>query len=354
MKRTIRQHYVPRSYLAAWCQADGNLWAFDKKSGKSFNVGPDNVALKKGMYDTTETTNPNDQDNFQIYENTFAEIEGFIRPTFNAVIRRARNFKESILPEHSVAVAEEEVIALAQFAIIQMLRDLKFREKVVNNAVSWMKTAWENTAPILFDISHQESQATNLFADKNSVTRFQMNFLATGTTKYANNLVEKFAVVGVSPAGSPLLTSDSPILNLGYVIDPTIAWDGINSPSAQIVYPLAPDVCIIFYDRNFEPYQKQSEYDRRVKLLTRSEIETFNEHTALQSHKQIFSNHANFSKVRRALKKNSRPQTRWKPVRPAISTMPTYLVDELIAQASSIEKGKYTQEEWLLCLQKIL
>lgn len=43
IKRTIRQHYVPRSYLAEWCQADGNLWSFDKKSGKSFNVGPDYV-----------------------------------------------------------------------------------------------------------------------------------------------------------------------------------------------------------------------------------------------------------------------------------------------------------------------
>lgn len=354
MKRTIRQHYVPRSYLSAWCQADGNLWAFDKKSGKSFNVGSDNVALKKGMYDTPETTNPNDQDNFQIYENTFAEIEGFIRPTFNAVIQRARNFRESILPEHGVAVAEEEVIALAQFAMIQMLRDLKFRENVVNDAASWIKTAWENTAPILFDISQQEAQATNPFVDKNSVTRFQMNFLATRVPKFAKNLIEKIAIVGISSGECPLLTSDSPILTLGYLIDPTIAWDGINSPSAQIVYPLAPDVCIIFYDRNFEFYQEQNEYDRRVKLLPRSEIETFNEHMALQSHKQIYSSHANFAKVRRALKKNSRPQTRWKPVRPAISTIPTYLVDELIAQARSIEKGKYTQEEWLLCLQKMI
>ena len=45
-----KQHYVFQAYLKNWCNEDDKLWVFNKKDGKIFSSGTNNILNKRRFY----------------------------------------------------------------------------------------------------------------------------------------------------------------------------------------------------------------------------------------------------------------------------------------------------------------
>ena len=45
-----KQHYVFQAYLKNWCNEDDKLWVFNKKDGKIFSSGTNNILHKRRFY----------------------------------------------------------------------------------------------------------------------------------------------------------------------------------------------------------------------------------------------------------------------------------------------------------------
>lgn len=45
-----KQHYVFQAYLKNWCNEDDKLWMFNKKDGKIFSSGTNNILNKRRFY----------------------------------------------------------------------------------------------------------------------------------------------------------------------------------------------------------------------------------------------------------------------------------------------------------------
>ncbi len=346
MHRVKQQHFVPRFYLAEWSGPE-SIWAIDKESGTSIRRSASKLAMQHYTYDTKITSDDTDPERFQYFEKEFSKIESNIAPLFRSIINRARHLAGPfVLPENSLVISEEEVQRLAYFTIVQMLRDIKFRDNMRSSMNGWLKKIWCATAPILFSRKEQRNICFNTVCEDH-LKNYQMEFLRTRTNRFAAVLSEKIAVIGFNQSGIPLLTSDSPVLKLGYLINPKIAWDGLASPSSQIVLPMAPDVVLIFFDRDF--YLEQRKYDRRIRVLSRYEVTKFNEHQVRQSDKRLFSEKNDSQFVQAIL--NQAKRESWPKV-PKDNTSMKRFIEELKVLAASVPKGTYTTEKWLSIIQQ--
>jgi Protein of unknown function (DUF4238) len=345
-----QQHVVPQFYLKAWCRSNGQLWALEKKSGHNFSTHPRNVAGQRDAYDTWLTKDPNNPESFQYFEKEFGAIEGDYKPVFDAVIASARRLSGPILlPNIALSVPGEYIESLAYFAAVQMMRDMRFRERLRTNWNYWLKLAWGATAPILFD-NDDEDDVSFEKMDEDYLKHFQMEFLSTRAKKFSSVLKEKVAVVGFHPGPPEILTSDSPVWTSGYVIDPSIMWDGIDSPSSITCYPLAPDVALIFFDRNF--YQNEHQNDRRVRTMSRQEVMTFNQHQVLQAHQRVFSRDGDFAFARQVVAADKIAGKPWNKQRNQDDAGMLQLIDELKDRARSVQKGSYTKRQWRSIIQQ--
>lgn len=77
-KGATKQHYVPRSYLAEWCdpkwppEQAPYVWVFDKKTRKGKRKAPNNILTKTDMY----TLEFDDGKKSYVIEETLSAIEG--------------------------------------------------------------------------------------------------------------------------------------------------------------------------------------------------------------------------------------------------------------------------------------
>lgn len=343
------QHFVPQSYLRNWCEEGGELWALDKFGFKQRKRGTRKVASADFAYDTKLTLDFDNPETLQFFENEFSRLESIAKLTFDDVIRKARQTRSLLLlPNSKYSILESEFDDLSFFAGLQILRDEQFRDKLRDNLNAFYKRLWDETAPILF--GSDERSVSFDFVDEDYVKNYQMAFLTTRQDLFKRALSQKIIVIGYNATGTGFLTSDSPVWNSGYVLDWSIPWDGLNSPSSIVVYPLAPDVAVIFLDRTF--YVNQRSFDRTIVTLNLSDVEKFNKHQALQSHKHIFSNTNDFAAAKSALAKRSIPGKDWPipPKRP--ETRFESLITMLKQHLSNLPKGTYTEQQWLSLIQQ--
>ncbi|MBX9695186.1 MAG: DUF4238 domain-containing protein [Cyanobacteria bacterium] len=347
MNRVKRQHYVPHFYLSNWC-TDNQLWVFDTLTEKVYQSNARNVAASRGTYDTKSTSDPHNEETFQLYERKFSEFEGRVAGTINRVIEKARRLSTPIALPYEYSVLDEvEITDVVDFTVVQLLRDMKHRADSREMMNEFLTEVWNRTAPIMFG----ETRPVMPSIDEDYLKEHQMKFLSTRLSRMAQLLHGKIIVVGINPITSPLYSSDSPVLRLGYVVHPLVPWDGLTSPSSQIVIPLAPDVCLIFFDSKFPQYQlEQGAYNRRIRNLQAEEAFTFNKHMVLQCDRCVFSSRQDFSEAQFVLAQKKISNEKWTSMSKD-SPSPLEGVLGLFIQLAHYRKGQYTEEEWLAFIQ---
>lgn len=55
MPSTVRQHYVPRTYLKAWANARGQVRVEDRVSARDFSSSHENVCVERFYYEADAT-----------------------------------------------------------------------------------------------------------------------------------------------------------------------------------------------------------------------------------------------------------------------------------------------------------
>lgn len=324
------------------------MWVYDTQTGKVYPSNPRNVAASRGTYDTKTTSDPLQEEMYQLYERQFADFEGRVAGSVNTVIEKARRLRTPIiLPYDCGQLDQAEVHDLVDFTVVQLLRDMKQRAATAKMMNDFLKEVWDRTAPIMFG----EVKPMRPVIDVDYLKEYQMEFLSTRVEKMAELLRGKIIVVGLNPITSPLYTSDSPVLRLGYIVHPLIPWDGLASPASQVVIPLAPDVSLIFFDSKFPQYQtEQGAFNRRIRNLEASEVFTFNKHMVLQCDRCIYSSREDFAEAQFVLAQKRISNEKWTPMsKDGVSPLQRIL--DLFVQLAHLRKGQYTEEEWLAFIQ---
>ena len=124
-QRTKDQHYVPRSYLKRFANADGKVWVLDKHTRKAFSAVPERIAHEKYFYDIDESLLKTEEQRLgnqkQLAEKALAQIEGDYHATLDMLL--ANGEAEGIKPELKMK--------LAFFMTIQFLRTRETRTQIV-------------------------------------------------------------------------------------------------------------------------------------------------------------------------------------------------------------------------------
>ncbi|MCA9814413.1 MAG: DUF4238 domain-containing protein [Cyanobacteria bacterium HKST-UBA01] len=299
LQTTKNQHIVPKCFLKRWCDDEGRIHAYRLEGGFKSRSSPKSAATRVHVYDTLSTLNPEDPENYQIFEKTFGIIENEIPEVFDSILSNARRAQGSILiPTECTRISDEIASKLIRLAVVQFLRDTRFRDRAQTLWNDWLQQAWDQTVPKMFE-SDEELDVFFESVSEHFLTEWLIDYLKDRLLRFSEIIEKKTLVIGLNKTTKCLLTSDSPVHWIGPYIDASQHWDGINSRSSRMVYPLAPDVCAIFYDPTY--YADQRPYHRCVRVLNHREVEEFNYFMTLQSERQIFSCDGDFSHAEFAL-----------------------------------------------------
>jgi hypothetical protein len=103
----------------------------------------------------------------------------------------------------------------------------------------------------------------------------------------------KIWLIGLNKTGTPLYTSDTPIVKANHVKHKYAAgWDG---PGVEIIFPITPNHALILLDRQL--FADNLPNDGRWVALTDADIVRFNELQVISSHRQVFSSTGDFALV---------------------------------------------------------
>ncbi len=107
LQTTKDQHIVPRCYLERWCNDDGRIHAYKLEGGYPSKPNPKSAGTREFIYDTLETLNPDDPENYQIFEKTFGRIEDDIPDVFDSILSNARRAHSPIIiPKEYTRISE--------------------------------------------------------------------------------------------------------------------------------------------------------------------------------------------------------------------------------------------------------
>ncbi len=343
METIINQHFVPQCHLKYWCDSDKQLHVLKKDTLYRRKRSRKSSATRKHTYDTQLTLNKDEPELYQFFEKSFRDIENEGAKVFENIAKTARKANTSIvIPTEILRVSNDDTDRLARLTVVQMLRDMRFRDTVRDRLNSWMRSAWEITVPRLFS---PEDEPGVLFEGVNEdyVKHYHMQFLEERLDKFSDVLRKRIVVIGFNKWDRKLFTSDSPVNCTGFYIHAGLKWDGISSATSRVAYPIAPDICAIFYDREY--YVSQYAYHQHVRLLSLSEVENLNKHLFLQADKEIFSCDGDFEHAFQTVYQQ-RIEGRWP--KGNLEPIPDHLVEMLIGY---YRLKKHTKSEWKSFLQ---
>jgi hypothetical protein len=288
MHRVKNQHYVPRSYLRKFANADEQVYVFDKVTAKSFQTHIRGVASQAGFYDfgsdileqfeeylrqhpdleidpqvTRTALDP------QLIEHDLSQQEGIFARVLDDLVAKV---------EATGRIDEGDRLLMAYFLTIQLLRTPDTRNLIIE---AQEKLANE-IGTRFFD-----------FAEKHLGMRFDREYAALEHAKFMYNpeIIGEFTRVlqghiwriGVNHTGEPLYTSDHPIIMRSHADLPS---RGIASPGIEISFPLTPNYVLVLCDRAM--FAPEAANDLTSIPLTLENVTYYNSGQVLQSNRQVY------------------------------------------------------------------
>lgn len=250
-----KQHFVPATYLRAWCDATSPsnykpyVWVFPKNGGEAKSRTPEKIFWETDFYTIKKINGERDL----ILEHGLAQLES----QFSALRDRKLSKRKSLtLQDKSILCT----FTAAMYARTKARRDhLKGQWQEVldlgNRMAEWVKTASPEQVEQLSSALHApESKESSLSMDdvEYIVENTIQSSLGTEIEVMAPALFDMRFVI-LDTLGTPtFITSDNPCV----WFDPELhkkpnqfGAGGLISPSLEISLPLSPTQCI-FFGRN--------------------------------------------------------------------------------------------------------
>jgi len=276
MTRNKKQHFVPRSYLKAWCDPhtpkghEPYVWRFAFDGESSSRKSPDNIFHETDMY----TIHLPDGDRDLAIEHGLAQLEGeFVRVRDGAIAqqRKLRMSEYSVLCAFAIAMRERTRVQRDHMAgQWQQVLDL------AEGMRQWAEGATENEKRAAASLSLGQSSQRISYEEVASLATQPLQTTLIPVVQKVTPLLAKLdcAVITALPEAEDFITSDNPCVWLdkdAHLRPPLYRAVGLACPGIEISLPISPRQLAFFTHQGISGYlpatqELVQEFNRRTRF----------------------------------------------------------------------------------------
>lgn len=244
IKRTKKQHFVPRFYLQRFVGDDGLVWSYDFQNTKVFPAKPEDTAIEQNFY------SPLDEENkrFDELELWFSEVEAAAAPLFG-VLDSGKILLGEDRKKFSVFLAAQylrsPMMITAQADLMGQMAHHITRASVLNSKVFESDMdGFDKQSGITTSPDERAKIRENLLDE----SKFEINVLQdaglpviTGVPDIAELIYQmKWLLVDVH--NQHLILSDSPVVKVydARTYHPVYGDGGFHNKTLYLTFPLSP------------------------------------------------------------------------------------------------------------------
>lgn len=302
MTHARNHHYVPACYLKSFAvpqdRYDGVLYAFERRSGRTFPSSPHNLAREKDFYSVEV-----DGQSPAVVEEAYARVEARFAPTLSGVVERGT------LPRDAAGMREVVAFIATQAMRTPRVRAMQQRvySEIHMTALRWFAEDKDAFLKQLRASDDEElrnlpdHEADDMFALLNEQlnapgarVEIEQTRLIGDALDVSADLEDMLAgrnwMLGVAPDNAQLITSDDPVhLRWAGAGPPPPMWSpGFGTRNAMVAVALSPRLLLI------GEYREQGR--ARVRL-TRRHVAEFNTELATGARRFAYSTSRTFPQV---------------------------------------------------------
>lgn len=257
MQKTKKQHYVPRTYLEAFCVPGSHkLCVYDKVKQEVRRPRYEDVASQNCYYDIEIDERGRSivvallkaqgfsirDDEEQLIEKLFAEN---IEPRFSkllAVLRKGATEYTPFFDANCRILRPAEKLEFSMLLAYQYIRVAARRDSFLESS--------ECLTQVLLDMNASADTVEKYRLDKERAKVMHARMiLDTDNLQHTAALFHKLRwVLCVNKTPAKLWTSDSPIIPIPHVHNALAPQTGLASPGIEVVFPISPEAILIMYD----------------------------------------------------------------------------------------------------------
>lgn len=260
---TIKEHFVPKTYLRGFSENNATIYRFDLKTGVQtpMPVSVESVACIKNLYELQDDDNSFINRNY--IEKNLCQLEGNL-PYYRNMLEAKSFLKENQATQCFLSKEEKNYWRL--FVTLQMMRDPILINAAQKRAISY----YENT------ISPQAAKNLTLIGCFPFFEGKRESSAGILCEKIFNIVYDMNIMVKAAP-DSNLITSDNPVC----VSTKNASFEGIMG----FWMPITSDIAILFYKKNLIKYCKRN----GLQWLDKSSADQMNKELIYNARKELYS-----------------------------------------------------------------
>jgi hypothetical protein len=281
-----RQHFVPRSYLKAWCDSntlpkqEPYVWLFNKDGSEARRKAPDNIFHERDLY----TIHRADGHRNLVLEHGLAGLESeFVAIRDTKLSRRKKiNVRELAMLCAFISAAHARTPTQRDHFAGQWAKALDMMERMIE----WGKTATPEQRRAAHSIA--PGSGTRLeYEDVKRMVERPMESMLIPMIETGTPLLMRLDCLVLNSAEPRFITSDYPCVWFdpeGYKRPPMYQPPALMYPSIEITLPVSPRQMILLNRRGKAGYidvpeQFVEEYNRRTRFACSHYFVSFSSET---------------------------------------------------------------------------
>lgn len=258
--RTKKQHFVPRFYLANFCDEDGYLWTHDSRRGEARRTTPENTGFETNIYSPEMAGG----ERFDEIEKSLSRIEDAAAPLIKRLLKFER-LDESEKSDMALFIGAMFVRSPAQIRQIAIhMGDMVgwVASRHAERDLNAKKAKGENTALEERALEYLLKQD----ALKMSVDR-RAGLMSFVQLEPISRLIEDMTWSFEVSRDEELITSDNPAFWIAAEKAQRAQYGfGLGNKHAVIPFPLSPSIMLRIDHGNPNPWKRHILDKRRAKL----------------------------------------------------------------------------------------
>lgn len=312
MKKTKKQHYVPRCYLENFAvPGTYQINVYDKQCMSSRINSINDIASENYFYDIKFSNvlkedlikelngigvSIDDLDNEQYIEHFLAEtIEGDLSKLLSTIINKVKSVTPWYI-QNCFFISEEQKINLSVCLAVQYIRTKSVREGMLESSDCMQQVL-------------EDMNASQELKDSMKITKEDLKLIHGKMIFDTDNLfdmVKSFSslvwILGINKTSKHFYTTDNPIGTKAHISHPFLSMGGLNSPGVEVFFPISPEIILIMYDGEYHKEIKTK--DRTYWIISEEDnVDYYNSLLVMRSHRCIFSDKGDFSLIEEMVRK---------------------------------------------------